>query len=54
VVTVEFTPPGQDEAVRFQTNCGESEVSRLGLYQQVPIHYREQNAFEAVIDELVK
>jgi hypothetical protein len=54
LVTVEFTPPGYAEPVRFQINYGSSEVNKLGVYQQVPIHYRVQTPMEAVIDEFVK
>jgi len=53
-VTVEFTPPEYTEPVRFQINCGASQVTKLGVYQQVAIHYREQTPMDAVIDELVK
>jgi hypothetical protein len=54
VVTVEFTPPEYQEPVRAQINCGSSEVNKLGVYQQVPIHYRVQTPMEAVIDEFVR
>jgi hypothetical protein len=55
VVTVEFTLPEYREPVRFETIfSGSSEVNKLGVYQQVPIHYREQMPLEAVIDEFVK
>jgi hypothetical protein len=54
LVTVEFTPPDYPEPVRFQINYGASEVNKLGVYQQVPIHYRVQMPLEAVIDEFMK
>jgi hypothetical protein len=54
VVTVEFAPPDYSEPVRSQITYGASEVNKLGVYQQVPIHYRVQTPLEAVIDELVK
>jgi hypothetical protein len=53
-VTVEFTPPNNTGPVQFQINCGASEVSGLGVYQKVPIHYREPMPMDAVIDELVR
>jgi hypothetical protein len=54
-VAVEFTPPEYREPVRFEMIFpGLSEVNKLGVYQQVPIHYREQKPIEAVIDEFVK
>ncbi len=53
-VTVEFTPPKYTEPVRFQLNYGAFQMTKLGLYQQVGIHYREQTLMDAVIDELVK
>jgi len=53
-VTVEFTPPDYPESVRIKINCSSSEVSGLGVYQRVPIHYREQMPSDAVIDALVK
>jgi len=52
--TVEFTPPNYPEPVRIQINLGGTEVNKLGVYQQVPIHYRVQTPLEAVVDELVK
>jgi hypothetical protein len=54
VVTVEFTPPDYQEPVRSQITYGSSEVNKLGVYQQVPIHYRVQTPLAAVIDEFVK
>jgi hypothetical protein len=53
-VTVEFTPPEYREPVRFRMTFSGSEVNKLGVYQQVAIHYREQMPVEAVIDEMVK
>jgi hypothetical protein len=54
-VTVEFTPPDYPEPVRTQIRyAGSREVDKLGVYQQVPIHFREQMPTEAVIDEFVK
>jgi hypothetical protein len=53
-VTVEFTPTGYATPTRFRINASESEVSRLGVYQQVPIHYRDQIPVVGIIDELVK
>jgi hypothetical protein len=54
VVTVEFTPPEYREPVRFELTFVGSEVNKLGVYQRVPIHYREQMPVEAVIDEFVQ
>jgi hypothetical protein len=53
-VTVEFTPPGYPEPTQFAIELGSHAVNKLGIYQQVPIHYREQNPSEAVIDEFLK
>jgi hypothetical protein len=53
-VTVEFTPTDYAQAVRFRINASEHEVSRLGVYQQVAIHYRDQIPVVGIIDELVK
>jgi hypothetical protein len=53
-VTVEFTPPDYPEPVRSEINFGSSEANKLGVYQQAPIHYREQMPSEVVIDEFVR
>jgi hypothetical protein len=54
-VTVEFTPTDYRDPVRFtMTLTRSSDINKLGVYQQVPIHYRVQTPLEAVIDEFVK
>jgi hypothetical protein len=54
-VTVEFTLPEYHDSVRFKTTFYRSSaVNKLGVYQQVPIHYREQAPLEAVIGEFVQ
>jgi hypothetical protein len=52
-VTVEFTPAYTSEPVRCRINCSSGQTNKLGVYQQVAIHYTQQFPAEAVIDEFV-
>jgi hypothetical protein len=53
-VTVEFTPPDYSAPVRCRINCSSGETNKLGVYQQVAIHYKQHFPIEAVIDDLVR
>jgi flagellar biogenesis protein FliO len=40
--------------VRVQLALGARDTDKLAVYQQVPIHYRDQIPIVAVIDQLVR
>jgi hypothetical protein len=49
-----FTPAGLREPERVQLQLSSSEVDKLAVIQQVPIHYRDEIPIMAVIDQLVR
>jgi hypothetical protein len=53
-VTVEFTPAGFGEPVRVQLQLSAREADKLAVYQQVPIHFRDQIPIVAAIDQCVR